>query len=592
MSKTKRAFSAFLGAALLVSLFAPAALAVKSFSATGSDQTDYLNCSVAITASLDTCSTVADGLSTITLTGDTGDADAVAEQAIITVAGATIVSSSVGTVSGNQVSVLNDETLTGISLVIRAPAAAGTGTVTVAILDPSTGVASNEGTLTLTFTASSGLQVSEGQSVVKIVADNNCDNNADADNTGTTAATIAAATAVTNAAATGGNVDLCVVVRNANGDPVDAETVRVTITPVGLVNGSQTATVDPGADGIAIFNLTGSGVSGTSSITIAVTENNVTTTFAARTFTWAGALATLTASNERFVGLIGGAAVEAIKLVGKDAAGNTVTPSGVTWNVSGGTGGVTVATTDPDADGIYEVTCGATSSGTYTITARSGTVTSNSVTYICAPAAATTDTYTVAFENANVAPGGATRLCVTFRNTLNQPVPDASYAGVTALVSSGALGAFATTSNGQACATYLAPFASGQVSAVVTPGGGLTPTNRTATLTIGAPSTAAASALGVSPNGPFTTTTKVQTRGRYVTFRFDLGVAAANKPVVILAATKTGTTWSGFTAVTTRTANAQGVVIYYARQSTATWKSYRAQESTTNVTPARQARWR
>lgn len=590
MSKAKRAFSAFLASAMLVALAAPAAFAAKSFSSTGSDQTDYLTCSVAIVASLDTCSTVADGLSTITLTADTGDSDSTAEQMLITVSGATVVSSTMGTVSGNTVSVLNDEALSG-NLVVRAPATAGTGTVSVAVLDPSTGVASQEGTLTLTFTASSGLQVSEGQSLVKIVANNNCDNNADADNTGTTGATISGATAVTNAAASGGSVDLCVVVRNANGDPVDAETVRVTITPVGLVNGSQTATVDPGADGIAIFDLTGSGVSGTSTITIAVTDNNVTTTFGARTFVWSGALSTLTLSNERFVGQDNGVAVEAIKLVGKDAAGNTVTPSGVTWNVSGGTGTLTVGA-DGDADGIYDVTCAVGASGTFTITARSGSVTSNSVTYICSPAPATTDTYTVAFEAANIAPGGATRLCVTFKNSAGQPVPDATYAGITALVSSGALGAFGTTSNGMACATYLAPFASGQVSAVVTPGGGLTPTNRTASITIGAPATSAGSALGIAPNGPFTTTTKIQVRGRYVTFRFDLGVAAANKPVTILAATKTGLTWSGFTAVTTRIANAQGVVIYYVRQSTATWKSYRAQESTTNVTPARQARWR
>jgi hypothetical protein len=39
-------------------------------------------------------------------------------------------------------------------------------------------------------------------------------------------------------------------------------------------------------------------------------------------------------------------------------------------------------------------------------------------------------------------------------------------------------------------------------------------------------------------------------------------------------------------------ANASGVVYYYIRQNSATWKSYRAQWASGGVfTPARQARW-
>ncbi len=102
----------------------------------------------------------------------------------------------------------------------------------------------------------------------------------------------------------------------------------------------------------------------------------------------------------------------------------------------------------------------------------------------------------------------------------------------------------------------------------------------------------AATRLGVTQIGAFTTSTKVQTVGRYVTYRFDFGVAAAGKTFQIWGATKTGNDWSAFTVVTARVANASGVVYYYIRQNSATWKSYRAFWSGGGVwTPARQARW-
>ena len=102
----------------------------------------------------------------------------------------------------------------------------------------------------------------------------------------------------------------------------------------------------------------------------------------------------------------------------------------------------------------------------------------------------------------------------------------------------------------------------------------------------------AATRLGVTQVGAFTTSTKVQRVGRYVTYRFDFGVAAAGKAVRIYGATKTGNDWTAFTAVTTRVANASGVVYYYIRQNAATWRSYRALWVDGGAwTPARQARW-
>jgi hypothetical protein len=107
------------------------------------------------------------------------------------------------------------------------------------------------------------------------------------------------------------------------------------------------------------------------------------------------------------------------------------------------------------------------------------------------------------------------------------------------------------------------------------------------------PSAAVASRLGVTQTGAFTTSTKVAALNKYVTFRFDFGVAAAGKTVQILGATKTGNDWSPFANVTSRVANASGVVYYYIRQSAATWKSYRAYWAAAGImTAGGQARWR
>jgi hypothetical protein len=102
----------------------------------------------------------------------------------------------------------------------------------------------------------------------------------------------------------------------------------------------------------------------------------------------------------------------------------------------------------------------------------------------------------------------------------------------------------------------------------------------------------ATSRLGVTQTGAFTTSTKVAALTKYVSFRFDFGVGAAGQTFEVWGATKTGNDWSAFTKVTSRTANASGVVYYYIRQAAATWKSYRAVWVGGGTgTPARQARW-
>jgi hypothetical protein len=98
--------------------------------------------------------------------------------------------------------------------------------------------------------------------------------------------------------------------------------------------------------------------------------------------------------------------------------------------------------------------------------------------------------------------------------------------------------------------------------------------------------------LGVTQVGAFSVSTKIPAVGKYVTYRLDFGVGAAGQIVQIWGATKTGNDWSAFTVVTTRRANASGVVYYYIRQNSATWRSYRGFWAGGGAwTPARQARW-
>jgi hypothetical protein len=113
--------------------------------------------------------------------------------------------------------------------------------------------------------------------------------------------------------------------------------------------------------------------------------------------------------------------------------------------------------------------------------------------------------------------------------------------------------------------------------------------------TVGLPATISAdSALGVTQTGPFSTTTKVQALGKYVTFRFQGGSAMAGQTVEVWGAVKNPDgSWGPFTLWTKRVANSSGTVFYYYRSSTAKWISVRVKLPTPATwSPARQARWR
>jgi hypothetical protein len=575
---------------------------MSSFS-TGSDQTSILDCVAGQEHTFDTCSQAADGISIVRLAED--PAAPVNTNVAFTLSGGgafvsvgagatwTLQSSSLvtGTTSSNPPSSSN-------TIDVRAPSTPGTSVVTVYIQDPNTLTYTQEGTLTITWFAASALNPSEANSLVKIVDPmvSSC----------ATQPAISSAPAVSSAPASGGTAQLCIAVNDGNGNPVNNAKVSVTITPVGLVNFGQAAQATTGASGIVIFGLSGSGLAGVSTIGISVTVGSTTTTFAPRTFTWTGALSSITLTNVKYAIGQGFTTGHVAKVVAKDSAGNNLTTStlctsltvasspaltGLTvaaspaWDATAGACFVDATTTALAAFGSTSITVSSTSAG----------VTSNAVTlYVSGDP----DSFTVAFDKTTVAPGGTATFTITVKDANGLPVPDGT--STTAVTNGGALvggiisgpSATSDTSNGVATYTLVAPNTTGVVTVTAVVDSLAT---QSASITVGAPvsvTATAGTALGVTTSGPFSTTTKVQALGKYVTWKFSFGAAGAGQTVEIWRAVKQADgTWSGFTLLTKRVANSNGDVFFYWRSSSATWISVRGKLGTT-YTPALQARWK
>jgi len=583
----KKAISAGLTAMLIASFTVSASFATKGL-AGQSDQTDALACTAAAVATAATCSQVADGISTVTLGGDP-DLVTTGYSLYISAAGASIIA-----VAGDDFVLAGGAVTTGLApglttadtITLRAPSAPGTATVSVYTISSTTGIATLEGTLAITFTATSGLNVSEVNSTVKIVADTTC--------AVQTVAKSSAPAALPSAAVAG----LCVTLKDGNGTALaaGAASVAVTITPIGLVsNGTstgQTVSLNNGASGVANFSIWNTGLSGVATIAIAVTQGTTTTTFAAKTFTFSGSLATLTLSNKGYAGDINnvpaGSNAVVVEFVGKDTAGNNVSVdilnaspwTGITLSASAPF--TVTATTDytgGTTKGSITVTCGDTA-GSGTVTLKSGTITSNTVTVVCSDIA---DSITAAFDKTTVVPGGTATFTATLKDADGLIAPDGS--AVTVLTSSGvtfsSTGTFsATTKNGIATFTYLAPFNTGvtTVTAFNADAG-----SASASITVGAvvpPGTTfntTGSALGNTLTGPFTSSTKISTGG-YITWRFDGGVAMAGKTIEIWAYKKVGlftNPWSAPYLLTTRVANASGVAFANITSGSVIWLSLR-----------------
>lgn len=591
MTIWKKAVAGLTTAALLASLTASAAFATKG--ATGdSDQTDALDCLAAAVVSTATCAQVADGISTVTLGGDS-TLVTTGNSLFVSASGATIISAAGDFVlgSGTVTTGLSPALTSADTITLRAPAAVGSAVVSVYTINASTGIATLEGTLTITFTATSGLNVSEANSTVKIVADTTCVDQS--------TAKLSAPAALPSVAVAG----LCFILKDGNGSllTAGAATVAVTITPIGLVsNGTvtgQSVSKANLAGGVANFTILNSGLTGVATIGISITQGTTTTTFAPKTFTFSGALATLTLSNKGYAGAIGGGTV-IVQFVGKDSVGNNVavaaptSPTNVTLS-SGApfTFSSSTAYAGGTTKGQVTVLCGATI-GTGTITLKYGTVTSNSVTVVCSEA--TPDTITAAFDKTSVVPGGTAVFTATLKDENGLIVPDGI--SVNVVSSSGiafsSLGTSSTTTlNGKGTFTYLAPFNTGVATVTgfnVDAGSASASINVGAVVSVGH----AASALGVTTSGPFSLTTKIAHLNKYVTVKISFGSGAAGQHVGILVAKKNSSgVWSSFVLKTGRIANSNGDVYYYWRSSSTAWLSIRGALASAKSN-AVQARWR
>ncbi len=591
----KKALSAALSAALLASLAATSAFAaLPSYSTTA-----YLTCTAA--ASTSTCSQVADGISTVTLTG--ASATDATHTLYITASGATpIAAGGAFTLAGGTITAPASTTFGAAdTITFRSPAAPGTAAVNVYAIDTTTGIAALDGTLTITFTATSGLAVSAANSTVK------------------TLASCAGTTVVTSGSATGTNpvAHLCVTVKDGNGNAVSGASVTSTITPVGNLNAgagtAQTLTVTSTAAGLADFGIYASGLSGTAAISTSVTVGTTTTTLAPVSFTFTGGVASLQLIGIQTAVALGGD-VNGVYFIAKDASGHRISTTGSTAVVTTLTGAGLDnpvngapwtdwdgAETSPTAtgtrfvsgSGYHDIVCPETGTATSaTIAVKNGSVVSNAITVYCSGAA---DSFSVAFDKSTVAPGGTATISATVKDANGFPVPDGT--GVSVVVSSGAtLASSDGTKNGVATWTYLAPFNTGVASVIATVAG--VSGTQTASINVGtvvvAPGSGGtnASALGVTKSGPFSISTKVAALGKYQTWKLAFGPSAAGKTVAILMASKNSAgVWSSFSRLTSRVADASGNVYFYWRTSSAAWLSVRGSLDS-GMTPAVQGRWR
>jgi len=96
-----------------------------------------------------------------------------------------------------------------------------------------------------------------------------------------------------------------------------------------------------------------------------------------------------------------------------------------------------------------------------------------------------------------------------------------------------------------------------------------------------------------SAPGVYTGSTKVSALNRYVTWQADFGAARAGERVGVQVATKSADgSWGPFAGLTSRLADASGIVRFSWRQSEAAWSSVRFILDSGPRTPAAQARWR
>jgi hypothetical protein len=632
----KKAISTLATAGLLASLLSTAIVGTASAAVgtwTGNGNTYLATCNPA------NCTQVADGNTQMQLFASSGNA---LVQGYLTVTGASFANahgqyvwdSTSGTLTINATS---SSSTTGDWVSIKS-VTAGTAVISIWSQPNIFTAGTLTGTVSVTFYAAASSSISAANSFAKTVTyglpSTDC-------TTGTSGGSAGASyvfnrDGASSGVATLGSSDatLCVFVGSTTaGTGVPGLSVSATISPVGtLLNPlsgayGQAITLAEATGGTNVYPGTyyavvkGSGVGGAATITLSSsTLAGGTVALGTQTFTFTGGIAKITAASA--VGAVSKSnsiATNAVAYKLFDAAGNRLVGGGsgdatitavASTGAPFGLGAVTQSTTT--SSGYVPVTCrGVEGSGTVTVkyTSTDGltVITSNAVTVYCSGSATA---FTVAFDKTTVAPGGSAVLTATAKDAAGQPAAGYLFVNINssnivvqegAFVSAGTLFINPITDGDQGDGTttwsYLAPFNTGVITASVTD---LNPTvvgsytnmgTQYASLTVGLPVPVvtvvshAASALGLTHTGPFTTATKLPVVGKYVTVKFS-GLTAGSH-VIVLVASKSGTTWSTFAPKSTRIADASGSVYYNYRSTSAAWLSFMVSGSNST-----QARWR
>jgi hypothetical protein len=490
--------------------------------------------------------------------------------------------------------------VTATGTVLLTATAAGTYTITEYVWSTTLLTWLPDGnTYSYTFVSAASLQVSVANS-----------------SAGTFVSCAPSTTSVTSGAASPTNTvvaHLCVIVKDGNGNLVGNASVTGTITPVGLaqvgaVTGqSYTATTGTvgAALGVADVTILSSGLPGNATITVNVTYLGVTTALTSVTFTFTGTPNTLAIQNYNAYTGVGGVLVQNAFLVkATDASSNTTelafatagltltsTPAGLVFSAGAGTSTHprTIAVTCPagTTEVAYKVNA--------TLTSPSLTTATPAVFY-CNVGKATKITIT---PTATAIPaGGSTTIDVKATDAAGNPIADGTtilgVASAGALLGDGTAGTSgAVTLGGVASFFYFAQNTTGPVTVSFLEGA-VSGVSAQSTIVVGTVliNGTNASHLGLSHSGVFTTATKIQVRGKYVTWKLSFGTVNSGKSAAIWIATKNSAgVWSAFTKLTGRVVDSAGNAYFSWRSFSARWISIKGIAGNTG-TPARQARWR
>jgi len=304
-------------------------------------------------------------------------------------------------------------------------------------------------------------------------------------------------------------------------------TVSASISGVGLVQGTGSAsdttsvtsfgyagtvaatvaTSKTDAGGWAFFNVLNGGQAGVGTVTITYNDGtNPTYTVATKSYTFYGSLASLKATQGKFIIANSGSATGgttsttyAVQLTGADAAGNAVDITGysitATSSVTGAIANASISTSsgcaadatlttalDCSVTGVSGAAAGTAVTVTYSYTDANGTVFSTAaVPYVLG--GTSVSALAVSFDKASYNVGDLVTMTLTAKDSLGNKVADALYSlfdttssttvfATSAQVTSTPFGSrYVTLKNGIATATFYAPYTSGNLAMTATVGG-------------------------------------------------------------------------------------------------------------------------